>query len=87
MSPGDIERAAQALGVPIGTENGWTRALDKAARAGQPGTVALLAATGMQTPNWHGVPPEALYRIVAALRAVGLDGEARMIAAEAIARA
>ena len=87
LSPGDIERAAQALGVPIGTENGWTRALDKAARAGQPGTVALLAATGMQTPNWHGVPPEALYRIVAALRAVGLDGEARMIAAEAIARA
>jgi hypothetical protein len=28
-----------------------------------------------------------LYRIVGALRAVGLEGEARMIAAEAIARA
>ncbi|MEG8028697.1 hypothetical protein [Sphingomonas aerolata] len=87
LSAGDIERAAQALAVPIGTENGWTRALDKAARAGQTGTVALLAATGMQTASWHGMPPEALYRIVAALRAVGLEGEARMIAAEAIARA
>jgi hypothetical protein len=41
----------------------------------------------MQTASWHGMPPEALYRIVAALRAVGLEGEARMIAAEAIARA
>jgi len=87
LSAGDIERAAQALGVPIGTENAWTRALDRAARAGQPGTVALLAATGLQTARWHGVPPEALYRIVAALRVVGLEGEARMLAAEAIARA
>jgi hypothetical protein len=40
----------------------------------------------MQTSAWSGVPPESLYRIVSALRAVGLTGEARMIAAEAIAR-
>lgn len=87
LSPADVERAAQALDVRIGAENSWTRALDSAARAGQAGTVALLSATGMQTSSWKGVPPEALYRIVGALRAVGLDGEARMIAAEAIARA
>ena len=87
LSAGDVERAAKALDVRIGAENSWTRALDSAARAGQVGTVALLAAVGMQTPGWKGVPPEALYRIVGALRAVGLDGEARMIAAEAIARA
>jgi len=87
LSPGDVERAAKALDVRIGAENSWTRALDSAARGGQAGTVALLAAIGMQTPGWKGVPPEALYRIVGALRAVGLDGEARMIAAEAIARA
>ncbi len=87
LAPGDIERAAQALDVRIGAENSWTRALDSAARSGQVGTVALLAAVGMQTPGWKGVPPEALYRIVGALRAVGLEGEARMIAAEAIARA
>jgi hypothetical protein len=87
LAPADVERAAQALDVRIGAENSWTRALDSAARAGQVGTVALLSAIGMQTPGWKGVPPEALYRIVAALRAVGLDGEARMVAAEAIARA
>ncbi|WP_374942270.1 hypothetical protein [Sphingomonas sp.] len=86
LAPDDIERAAQALDVRIGAENAWTRALDRAARANQPGTVALLAAIGMQTPRWRGVPPEMLYRIVGALRAVGLGGEARMIAAEAIAR-
>ena len=55
--------------------------------AGLVGTVVVLAAIGMQAAGWKDIPPEALYRIVGALRAVGLDGEARMIAAEAIARA
>ncbi|WP_234419296.1 hypothetical protein [Sphingomonas sp. EC-HK361] len=87
MAPDDVERAAQALDVPIGAENSWTRALNVAVRRRQPGTVLLLAAVGMQTPGWDGVPPAALYRIVAALRAVGLNGEARMIAAEALTRA
>ena len=87
LAPDDIERAAQALDVRIGAENAWTRALDRAARDHQPGLVVLLAAIGMQTPAWQGVPPVMLYRIVAGLRAVGLGGEARMIAAEAIARA
>ena len=87
LAPGDIERAAQALDVKIGTENSWTRAMDRAVEANQPGTIVLLAAIGMQTPSWQGVPPAALYRIVSGLRAVGLEGEARMIAAEAIARA
>jgi hypothetical protein len=40
----------------------------------------------MQTPSWRGVPPEHLYRITRALRRVGLDYEARMIAAEAMSR-
>ena len=87
MSADDIERAAKSLDVRIGAENSWTRALDAAAAADQPGTVALLAAIGMQTPSWRGVPPAMLFRIVSALRTVGLEGEARMIAAEAIARA
>jgi hypothetical protein len=87
LSAEDVERAAQALDVRIGAENSWTRALDRAAAEGQAGTVLLLAAVGMQTSDWRGVPPAALYRIVAGLRAVGLTGEARMIAAEALARA
>ena len=87
LDPGAVERGAQKLNVPIGTENPWTRALDRAVERGQPGTVLLLCAIGMQTSDWDGVPPQVLYRIVSSLRAVGLQGEARMIAAEAIARA
>lgn len=87
LSAGNAQRIAQAVDLRVGVENSWTRALTRAVEARQPGTVMLLAAVGMQTPDWDGVPPEALYRIVAALKAVGLEGEARMIAAEAIARA
>ena len=87
MSGEDTERAATSLEVPIGAQNSWTRALDRAVAAREPGTVVLLAAIGMQTGSWRGVPPAMLYRILAALRSVGLDGDARMIAAEAIARA
>jgi hypothetical protein len=87
LSSSDVERAAESLEVRIGVENAWTRAIDRAAAERQPGTVLLLAAIGMQAPDWRGIPPEALYRIVGALRAVGLAGEARMIAVEAITRA
>lgn len=87
LSSDDIERGARSLNVRIGADNSWTRALDRAARRGQAGTVVLLAAVGIQTGAWRGVPPETLYRIVDALRATGFEGPARMIAAEAIARA
>lgn len=86
LSTGDVADLGERLGVPVAGENAWTRALERAARDGQPGTVLLLSAIGMQTGDWAGVPPAALYRIVAALRDVGMDGEARMIAAEALAR-
>jgi hypothetical protein len=61
-------------------------AIADAARRGEQGTVALLAAAGMQTTSWNRMPPEHLYHIVAALHRVGLNPEARMIAAEAIMR-
>lgn len=77
---------AEQWEVPVGRENVWTRALDEAARAGSPGTIALLAAIAMQTPDWSGVPPEHLFRIVRALSRVGHEYEARMIAAEALSR-
>jgi hypothetical protein len=47
----------------------------------------LEAAAGLQTRSWSAVHPAYLMRIVAALRRVGLEPEARMIAAEAITRA
>ena len=87
LSRGDIEKGAEALDVRVGQRNAWTDALDEAVAAERPGMVVLLCAIGMQTGDWRGVPPQALYRIVGALRSVGLDAEARMIAAEAIARA
>lgn len=86
MSPAEAESGANSMDVAIGAENGWTRAIDRAARANQPGLVVVLAGIGMQTSDWRGVPPEVLYRVCTALRLVGLGGQARMIAAEAIAR-
>ena len=86
VAPEDAEALAQPLDVKFGAQNAWTRAIDAAAGRGEPATVLLLVAVGMQTEHWRGVPPEALYHAVSALRSVGLDGEARMIAAEAIAR-
>jgi hypothetical protein len=58
-----------------------------AAGRGERGTVALLVAVGMQTNDWNAVPARHLYFITAALKQVGLDPYARMIAAEAMARA
>ena len=80
------ESVAEDMGVNLGRENRWTRLLERAVQQRQGGTVVLLSAAGMQTGGWAGVPPEHLYRIVSALRRVGLEYEARMIAAEALAR-
>ncbi|VXC80233.1 hypothetical protein [Sphingomonas sp. AX6] len=86
LSEGDIESAAQSYDLAVGAENSWTRAIAQAAQNGEPATVMLLAGTGMQTPDWRGVPPETLFHIVSALRVAGLEGYARMIAAEALSR-
>ncbi|MDO6413590.1 hypothetical protein Q4F19_04265 [Sphingomonas sp. BIUV-7] len=82
----DAAKIAQDLGTPLGGQSGYGRALDRAVTANQPGTVAMLVATGLQTPTWSGVAPADFFRMIGALRAVGLEGEARMIAAEAMTR-
>jgi hypothetical protein len=82
----DVESLSTTLEVPLATRNVWTRAIDAAAARGEPATVALLAAVGMQTTDWTQVSPVFLYHIIAALRSVGFEPEARMIAAEAISR-
>ena len=86
MSTDDISSLAESLAVPVGRQTAWTRALERAVTAQEPGTVALLCAVGLQNPDWKRIPPVQLYHIVSALRRVGLAGEARMIAAEAITR-
>ena len=40
----------------------------------------------MQSGDWYGVPPVYLFKILRSLGMVGMDYEARMIAAEALAR-
>ncbi|MBB4641943.1 hypothetical protein [Rhizorhapis suberifaciens] len=86
MSLADMNRIAPDIGLRAGYRSRWTRAIDEAARRGEPGTVAVLAGVGMQVSDWSRLPPEHLFHIVSALRRVGLEPEARMIAAEAIAR-
>jgi len=86
ISPRDQQRLAEDYELPLAAQNPWTRALDQAVQSREPGTVLLLAALGMQTSDWRGVSPIQFYRIVLALRRVGLEGEARMIAAEAMTR-
>ena len=76
---------ATELGVDL-TPNRWSQALTFAASRDQAGTVLLLAAAGMQSNGWAGVPPGVLYHVAAALTQVGMAGEARMIVAEAVSR-
>jgi len=86
ISADDASSLAESYAVPLGRQTSWTRALDRAAQSGQPATVVLIAAAGMQTREWRYVPPESLYHIMLAFRRVGLEPEARMIAAEALSR-
>lgn len=87
LAPADARRAAEATQVRIGGVNRWTEAIDRAGFRNQPGMVALLAATGMQSPRWDQVTPEALFHIVSAMRAAGMTNYARLIAVEAVTRA
>ena len=77
---------AGKLAIDLDGQTRWTRAIDQAAMVGNPTLVALLAGLGMQGAGWDKMTPRYLYHIVGALNRVGLEGEARMIAAEAVAR-
>ena len=70
----------------LGRKTRWSAAIDAAKLRNEPATVAILAAVGMQGVDWSSMTPLHLYHIVASLKAVGLEAEARMIASEAIAR-
>ncbi len=77
---------ASKLGIDLGRQTRWTQLIDQAAAADNQAMVALLAGLGMQGNGWDKMTSVHLYHIVAALNRVGLDAEARMIAAEAVAR-
>ncbi len=64
----------------------WSRMITRAAEVDNAALVVLLAGLGMQGDSWQQMTPRHLYHITASLRRVGLEAEARMIAAEAVAR-
>lgn len=74
----------EKLGMPLANNGNWAKAITAAAGRGESGTVAVLALAGMQGSDWTKVPAYQLFYITRSLKAVGLDAEARMIAAEAI---
>ncbi len=72
--------------VGFDNQSNWGRMLLQAADHKEPATVALLVAIGMQRVGWAGMSPAMFATMIRALHDVGLDGEARMIAAEAMTR-
>jgi hypothetical protein len=85
IDPQTAQGFATKIGVDLGRRSRWSDAIDAAAGSNNQALVAMLAGYGMQGAGWHRMTPLHLYHIVNALRQVGLDGEARMIAAEAVA--
>ena len=77
---------ADKLGIDLGRQTRWTRLIDQAADVNNRTLVVLLAGVGMQGDSWTKMTSVNLYHIVSALGRVGLSAEARMIAAEAVAR-
>jgi hypothetical protein len=75
---------ASDIEVNVTKETAWSRAIKAAAARGESGTVVLLAAAGLQAADWTKIPAHHLYHMIGALRTVGLEAEARMIAAEAV---
>lgn len=75
------------LSLGLDRETRWVRMIGRAAEVKNPAMVVMLAGLGMQGTQWSQMTPLHLYAITSALSEVGLDAEARLIAAEAVARA
>ena len=86
VEPGAAGDFAVKLGIELDRQTKWTRLIDQAADLNNRELVVLLAGLGMQGDGWDKMTSVNLYHIVAALNRVGLGAEARMIAAEAVAR-
>jgi hypothetical protein len=87
ISSADRDSLADDLGIGLGGESRWSRAIRAAASQGNDGLVTLLVGMGMQGNDWSAMTPRQLYHVVSALRIAGRQAEARMIAAEAVSRA
>jgi hypothetical protein len=86
LSDGDLGDFGDNLGIDYTRQSAWSEKITRAAEVNNPALVALLAGLGMQGTGWEQMTARQLYFIVSALHRVGLSAEARMIAAEAVAR-
>jgi len=86
LDPSTTASLGSELGVDLNRTSAWSEKIDRAAQLRNPTLVALLAGLGMQGSGWDKMTARHLFHIVRALNQVGLDAEARMIAAEAVAR-
>ncbi|MES2903938.1 MAG: hypothetical protein V4696_07115 [Pseudomonadota bacterium] len=77
---------SQQHALGLGGRSEWSRMIDGASIRRQPGTVALLAAVGLQAPGFDSVPGYHQFHLITALSRNGQDFAARMIAAEALSR-
>lgn len=75
---------AERIDVNIALRTPWARAITAAAARGEAGTVVLLSAVAMQGAGWQKIPAHRLFYITRSLKQVGLEADARMIAAEAV---
>ena len=80
------DRISREHALGLGGKTRWSGYVDGAAARGQAGTAVILAASGLQAPSPDRMEGFYLFHAVAALRKVGLDYAARMVAAEALAR-
>ncbi len=86
LDTGDVRSFSRRLGVDLDRQTKWSEAIDKAGQYHNSALVALLAGLGMQGSGWDKMTARHLFHIVRALDQSGLSAEARMIAAEAVAR-
>ena len=86
ISTGAAGQLSERHGLGLGGRSEWTRMIDGASMRRQAGTVALLAAVGMQAPGFESVPGYHLFHLTTALNRNGQAFTARMIAAEALSR-
>ncbi|MEL6877658.1 MAG: hypothetical protein AAGL68_06120, partial [Pseudomonadota bacterium] len=86
ITGGDRTSFSGELDIDLDRSSKWTRMISQAGEYRNPTLVSFLAGLGMQGASWNQMTPLHLYHIVSALDAAGLGAEARMIAAEAVAR-
>jgi len=87
IEEGVYQEAAAQYNSDSRKDNRWSRSLSKAVDRDDKAAVVLLVAAGLQGNDWSKVPAFHLYHLTKALKNIGLEAEARMIAAEAIDRA